>query len=82
MLLLISLITFGDLAFSKEKLLPNNLLKIKVIENWNPVKDFQKFKEYSKQTPMKGFLEKKRETIDFFSSFFFLGHSLFRRFFC
>jgi hypothetical protein len=60
-LLLISLITYGDLAFSKEKLLPNSLLNIKVIENWEPVKDFQKFKEYSKQMPMKYFLEKKNK---------------------
>ena len=55
-MLFISLITFGDLALSKEKLIPNTLLEIKVIENWEPVKDFQKFKKYSKQTPINNFL--------------------------
>ena len=54
LILLISLIIFCDNAFSKEKLLPNTLLEIKVIKNWEPVKDFQKFKEYSQQMPMPG----------------------------
>ena len=58
-LIIISLISFCNFAFSKEKLLPNTLLEIKVIENWEPVKNFQKFKEYSNLTPMKGFLERK-----------------------
>ena len=58
-MLFISLITFGDLALSKEKLIPNTLLEIKIIENWEPVKDFQKFKKYSKQTPINNFLIRK-----------------------
>ncbi|WP_415278877.1 hypothetical protein ABXT72_02620 [Candidatus Pelagibacter sp. Uisw_094] len=61
LVLLISLITFSDDVFSKEKLLPNTLLEIKVIKNWEPVKDFKKFKEYSKLTPMKGWFKKKNE---------------------
>ena len=61
LLIVINLIVFCDLAFSKEKLLPNTLLEIKVIENWEPVKNFQKFKEYSNLTPMKGFLERKNK---------------------
>jgi len=61
LIILLSLITFYNPAFSKEKLLPNTLLEIKVIENWEPVKNFQKFKEYSKLTPMKGFLERKNK---------------------
>ncbi|MDA9232347.1 hypothetical protein N9O63_00865 [Candidatus Pelagibacter sp.] len=59
LIIVISLISFCNFAFSKEKLLPNTLLEIKVIENWEPVKNFQKFKEYSNLTPMKGFLERK-----------------------
>ena len=59
LIILLSLITFYNPAFSKEKLLPNTLLEIKVIENWEPVKNFQKFKEYSNLTPMKRFLERK-----------------------
>ena len=61
MMILISFITFTNLVFSKEKLLPNTLLEIKVIKNWQPVKNFQKFQEYSKKTPMKNFLEKKNK---------------------
>jgi hypothetical protein len=61
LIILLSLITFYNSAFSKEKLLPNSLLEIKVIENWEPVKNYQKFKEYSKLTPMKGFLERKNK---------------------
>ena len=61
LIILLSLITFYNPAFSKEKLLPNTLLEIKVIENWEPVKNFQKFKEYSNLTPMKGFLERKNK---------------------
>ncbi len=61
MMILISFITFTNLVFSKEKLLPNTLLEIKVIKNWQPVKNFQKFQEYSKKTPMKNFLEKKKQ---------------------
>ena len=61
LVLLISLFTFSDDVFSKEKLLPNTLLEIKVIKNWEPVKNFKKFKEYSKLTPMKGFLERKNK---------------------
>ena len=56
LIIILSLITFYNPAFSKEKLLPNTLLEIKVIENWEPVKNFQKFKEYSNLTPMKRFL--------------------------
>ena len=59
LIILLSLITFYNPAFSKEKLLPNTLLEIKVIENWEPVKNFEKFKEYSNLTPMKRFLERK-----------------------
>ena len=59
LIILLSLITFYNPAFSKEKLLPNTLLEIKVIENWEPVKNFQKFKKYSNLTPMKRFLERK-----------------------
>jgi hypothetical protein len=59
LIIVINLISFCNFAFSKEKLLPNTLLEIKVIENWEPVKNFQKFKEYSNLTPMKGFLERK-----------------------
>lgn len=66
LLIVINLIVFCDLAFSKEKLLPNTLLEIKVIENWEPVKNFQKFKEYSNLTPMKGFLERKNKEWDCF----------------
>ena len=44
LIIVISLISFCNFAFSKEKLLPNTLLEIKVIENWEPVKNFQKFK--------------------------------------
>jgi len=61
LIIILSLITFYNPAFSKEKLLPNTLLEIKVIENWEPVKNFQKFKEYSNLTPMKGFLERKNK---------------------
>jgi len=61
LIILLSLITFYNPTFSKEKLLPNTLLEIKVIENWEPVKNFKKFKEYSKLTPMKGFLERKNK---------------------
>ena len=50
LVLLISLFTFSDDVFSKEKLLPNTLLEIKVIKNWEPIKNFKKFKEYSKLT--------------------------------
>ena len=57
--LLIGLFIFGDDVFSKEKLLPNTLLEIKVIKNWEPVKNFQKFKEYSKLTPVHSYLERK-----------------------
>ena len=66
LLIVLNLILFCDLAFSKEKLLPNTLLEIKVIENWEPVKNFQKFKEYSNLTPMKGFLERKNKEWDCF----------------
>ena len=66
LLIVLNLIVFCDLAFSKEKLLPNTLLEIKVIENWEPVKNFQKFKEYSNLTPMKGFLERKNKEWDCF----------------
>ena len=66
LLIVINLIVFCDLSFSKEKLLPNTLLEIKVIENWEPVKNFQKFKEYSNLTPMKGFLERKNKEWDCF----------------
>ena len=61
LILLISLITLSDNALSKEKLLPNTLLEIKVIKNWEPVKDFEKFKEYSKKIPMKNWLIKKNK---------------------
>ena len=61
LVLLISLFTFSDVVFSKEKLLPNTLLEIKVIKNWEPVKNFKKLKEYSKKTPIKKFLEKKNK---------------------
>ena len=60
LVLLISLFTFSDDVFSKEKLLPNTLLEIKVIKNWEPVKNFKKFKEYSKLTPMKAIFRKKK----------------------
>ena len=66
LLIVINLIVFCDLAFSKEKLLPNTLLEIKVIENWEPVKNFQKFKEYSNLAPIKGFLERKNKEWDCF----------------
>jgi hypothetical protein len=42
LIIVLSLISFCNSAFSKEKLLPNTLLEIKVIENWEPVKNFQK----------------------------------------
>lgn len=61
LIIVISLISFCNFAFSKEKLLPNTLLEIKVIENWKPVKNFQKFKEYSRKRPMpenKRFIER------------------------
>ena len=61
LVLLISLFTFSDDVFSKEKLLPNTLLEIKVIKNWEPIKNFQKFKEYSQKRPMpenKRFIER------------------------
>ena len=61
LVLLISLFTFSDDVFSKEKLLPNTLLEIKVIKNWEPVKNFKKFKEYSKLTPMKEVLERRNK---------------------
>ena len=66
LLIVINLIVFCDLSFSKEKLLPNTLLEIKVIENWEPVKNFQKFKEYSNLAPIKGFLERKNKEWDCF----------------
>jgi len=66
LLIVLNLIVFCDLAFSKEKLLPNTLLEIKVIENWEPVKNFQKFKEYSNLAPIKGFLERKNKEWDCF----------------
>ena len=61
LVLLISLFTFSDDVFSKEKLLPNTLLEIKVIKNWEPVKNFKKFKEYSKLTPMKEVVERRNK---------------------
>ena len=61
LVILISLFTFSDDVFSKEKLLPNTLLEIKVIKNWEPVKNFKKFKEYSKLTPMKEVLERRNK---------------------
>jgi len=66
LVLLISLFTFSDNVFSKEKLLPNTLLEIKVIKNWEPVKDFKKFKEYSKLTPVNGYLERKNKELKCF----------------
>ena len=63
-IILLSLITFYNSAFSKEKLLPNTLLEIKVIENWEPVKNFQKFKEYSKKTPMRGYYKRKNKELN------------------
>ena len=66
LLIVINLIVFCDLAFSKEKLLPNTLLEIKVIENWEPVKNFQKFKEHSNLPPTKGSLERKNKEWDCF----------------
>ena len=66
LVLLISLFTFGDNVFSKEKLLPNTLLEIKVIKNWEPVNNFQKFKEYSKLTPINGYLERKNKKLKCF----------------
>ena len=61
LIILLSLITFYNSAFSKEKLLPNTLLEIKVIENWEPVKNFQKFKQYSKKIPIRGWYTTKNE---------------------
>jgi hypothetical protein len=61
LIILLSLITFYNSAFSKEKLLPNTLLEIKVIENWEPVKNFQKFKQYSKKIPIRGWYTSKNE---------------------
>ena len=61
LIIFISLISFCNFSFSKEKLLPNTLLEIKVIENWEPVKNFQKFKEYSKKTPMRGYYKRKNK---------------------
>lgn len=61
LIILLSLITFYNSAFSKEKLLPNRLLEIKVIENWEPVKNFQKFKQYSKKIPIRGWYTTKNE---------------------
>ena len=61
LIILLSLITFYNPTFSKEKLLPNTLLEIKVIKNWEPVKNFKKFKEYSKLTPMKEVLERRNK---------------------
>ena len=66
LVLLISLITFSDDVFSKEKLLPNTLLEIKVIKNWEPVNNFQKFKEYSKLTPVNGYLERENKKLKCF----------------
>jgi len=66
LVLLISLFTFGDNVFSKEKLLPNTLLEIKVIKNWEPVNNFQKFKEYSKLTPVNGYLERENKKLKCF----------------
>ena len=60
LIIVISLISFCNFAFSKEKLLPNTLLEIKVIENWEPVKNFQKFKEYSQKLSS---LETSREAL-------------------
>ena len=67
LIILISLITFCNFAFSKEKLLPNTLLEIKVIENWEPVKNFQKFKEYSKKIPMRGYYKRKNKELNCFN---------------
>ena len=67
LIILLSLITFCNSAFSKEKLLPNTLLEIKVIENWEPVKNFQKFKEYSKKTPMRGYYKRKNKELNCFN---------------
>jgi hypothetical protein len=61
LIILLSLITFYNSAFSKEKLLPNTLLEIKVIENWEPVKNFQNFKQYSKKIPIRGWYTSKNE---------------------
>ena len=66
LVLLISLFTFSDNVFSKEKLLPNTLLEIKVIKDWEPVKDFKKFKEYSKLIPVNGYLERKNKELKCF----------------
>lgn len=60
----ISLITFYNPAFSKEKLLPNKLLEIKVIENWEPVENFQKFKQYSKKIPIRGWYTRNNEELN------------------
>ena len=67
LIILLCLITFYNSAFSKEKLLPNTLLEIKVIENWEPVKNFQKFKEYSKKTPMRGYYKRKNKELNCFN---------------
>jgi hypothetical protein len=61
LIILLSLITFCEFAYSKDKLLPNKLLEIKVIENWEPVKNFQKFKQYSKKIPIRGWYTSKNE---------------------
>jgi len=61
LIIVISLISFCNFSFSEEKLLPNTLLEIKVIESWEPVENFKKFKEYSKKTPMKGWFKRKNE---------------------
>lgn len=64
LIILLSLITFYNPAFSKEKLLPNTLLEIKVIENWEPVENFQKFKQYSKKIPIRGYYTRNNEELN------------------
>ena len=48
-------------SLARVRIAINNRIEqeIKVIKNWEPVKNFQKFKEYSNLTPMKRFLERK-----------------------
>ena len=46
---------------SNNKLLPNGLKQIKVIEDWEPVADFEALKAYSKLVPISGFRVRKNK---------------------
>ena len=43
--IILSLISFNNLAFSKTKILPNSLLEIKVVKNWQPFANMNIFKQ-------------------------------------